>query len=79
MLVVVMKAVNSMRKSLAMAKFIKVTTSERFDVIINTDTIKYIERNPNDTNSVWIWTDWANNGYIVARGNFEFFKEKLGA
>ena len=60
-----------------MAKFIKVTTSEGFDVIINTDTIKYIERNPNGNNSVWIWTDWANNGYIVANGNFEFFKEKL--
>ena len=62
-----------------MAKFIKVTTSEGFDVIINTDTIKYIERNPRDKNSIWIWTDWANNGYIVVNKNINAFKEILGA
>ena len=62
-----------------MAKFIKVTTSEGFDVIINTDTIRYIERNPEDKNSIWIWTDWANNGYIVVNKNINAFKEILGA
>jgi len=63
-----------------MAKFIKVTTSEGYDVIINTNTIKYIERNPNDKeHSIWIWTDWANNGYIVVNKNINAFKEILGA
>ena len=76
---VVMRPASSMRKSSAMAKFIKVTTSEGFDVIINTDTIRYIERNPEDKNSIWIWTDWANNGYIVVNKNINAFKEILGA
>ena len=67
-----------MRRSSAMAKFIKTKTADGYDVIINTDTIKYIERNPSDReNSVWVWTEWANNGYVVINENIDDFRLKL--
>ena len=61
-----------------MINFIRVTTSEGYDAIVNTDTIKYIERNPNDKeNSIWVWTDWANNGYLTVNENIDAFNERL--
>ena len=59
-------------------KFIFVNANGH-DLIIHTDTIKYVERNPNDKeNSIWIWTDWAHNGYIEVDENINAFNRRLG-
>lgn len=48
-------------------------------LLVNIDTIRYVERNPNDwDNSIWVWTDWANQGYVVVDENIDVFKRKLG-
>lgn len=61
-----------------MSKFISVKTSGDYDLIINVDTIKYIERNPNDREgSVWVWTDWYSNGQMVVNESFESIMSRL--
>lgn len=50
-----------------------------YDLTLHVDTIKYVERNPNDReNSVWVWTDWAHDGYVVVDENINVFNRRLG-
>ena len=62
-----------------MNRFLCVKTTDGYDLVINVDTIKYIERNPNNKKgSVWIWTDWASNGFVPVDEPMEDIQKRLG-
>jgi len=62
-----------------MNRFLCVKTSDGYDLIINVNTIKYIERSPNDKEgSVWIWTDWASSGFVSVNEPIEDIQKRLG-
>lgn len=69
-----------------MSKFIYVKTDEGYDLVLNTETINGIERNPNNMEgSVWLWTTWNNRGasvihnrgQIVVNESFESIMSRL--
>lgn len=60
-----------------MTKFINVK-ADGYDIIINTSTISYIERDPQyPYEKTRIWVSWAASGYVTANGSIESIEEKL--